>query len=54
MNVISETVIAFGLVATIIVLFAQIAGVSVKTTIVLAVVAMLLFFLVPTALGMMQ
>lgn len=51
MNEISETITAFGLVATIAVLGSQLFGASLKTSIVLAISAMILFFIIPTALG---
>lgn len=51
MNEISEVITAFGLVATIAVLGSQLFGASLKTSIILAVSAMILFFIIPTALG---
>jgi len=51
MNEISETITAFGLVATVVVLGSQLFGASLKTSIVLAISAMILFFIIPTALG---
>lgn len=51
MNEISETITAFGCVATIAVLISQVFGASLKTSVMLAISAMILFFVIPTALG---